>query len=186
MRRAVHILISSLALSACAHIQTIDPPAQADWALILVEARRDVEAGNYDAANKTLTDFARTHAGSSQARESEFWKGLYLIDPANPRGSLADGIGALDTYLAADSAVLYRDQASALRRLATAALIASNSAKADSSSASAVKDTAVVVNKSKDEQIAALKDQLTKSKEELAKVNAELDRIKKRLANPSN
>ena len=185
MKRALQILMSSLALAACAHVPIV-PPAATDWALTVVEARRDVEAGDYDAADRTLTDFARTHPGTSQARESAFWKGMYLIDPANSRGSLAEGIAALDTYLAADSVGQYRDQAAVLRRMATTAQMASNSAKADSSSASAVKDTVVVVTKSKDEQIAALKDQLTKSKEELAKVNAELDRIKKRLANPSN
>jgi len=186
MRRAVQILVSSLALSACAHIQTIDPPAQTDWVLTLIEARRDVEAGNYEGADKVLTDFARTHPGTSQARESDFWKGMYLIDPANSHGSLPGGIAALDEYLTADSAVLYRDQAAALRRIAAAAQAASNSAKGDSSPANLVRDSVVVANKSKDEQIAALKDQLAKSKEELAKVNAELDRIKKRLANPSN
>jgi hypothetical protein len=185
MKKALQIMMASFALAACAHVPTI-PPVANDWALTLIEARRDVEAGDYDAADRTLTEFARTHPGTSQARESGFWKGMYLIDPANSRGSLPDGIAALDMYLAADSAGLYHDQAAALRRIAVVAQAASHSAKADSASASAVKDTVVVINKSKDEQIAALKDQLTKSKEELAKVNAELDRIKKRLANPSN
>jgi hypothetical protein len=185
MKRAVHILISSLALSACARFQSIDPPAQSDWTRTLSEVRHDVGAGNYDTADRILTDFGRTHPGTAGARESEFWKGVYRIDPANPRVSLAQGIAALDEYLAADSTGVYRDQAAAFRRLAVAQIVLST-AKADSSAATVVKDTVVISNKSKDEQIAALKDQLAKSKEELAKVNAELDRIKKRLANPSN
>jgi hypothetical protein len=188
MKRALQVLISLLALSACAHIQSIDPPAQSDWARTLSEVRRDVEAGNYDVADRILGEFARTHPGTSEARESGFWKGVYLIDPANQHESLADGIAALDTYLA-DSAGLYRDQAAVLRRTAAAAQMASTRAKGlvgDSSQASAVKDTLVVSSKSKDELIASLKDQLVKSKDDLAKANAELDRIKKRLANPRN
>lgn len=189
MKRALQMLISSLALSACAHVQSIDPPAQSDWARTLSEARHAVEAGNYDVADRVLTEFARTHPGTSEARDSEFWKGMYLIDPANQHSSLAGGIAALDAYLAADSAGLYREPAAVLRRTAAAAQIASDRARGlvgDSSQASVVKDTLVVSSKSKDEQIASLKDQLAKSKDDLAKANAELDRIKKRLANPSN
>lgn len=186
MRRAVHILISSLALSACAQFQSMDPPVPSDWSRTLSEVRRGIAAGNYDTANGILTEFARTHPGTPAARESEFWRGVYLIDPANPRRSLTDGISALDDYLATDSAGIYRDEAAVIRRTA-AAEAASHIARADSSStATAVRDTVALVNKSKDEQITALKDQLAKSKDELAKANAELDRIKKRLANPSN
>jgi hypothetical protein len=183
------MVIAFLALSACAHMQRIETPAQTDWARTLSEVRRDVAAGNYVHADSILAEFARTHPGTSEARDSGFWRGMYLIDPENQRGSLADGIGALDAYLAADPAGLYRDQAVVLRRTAVAAEMASIHARGlvgDSSQASAAKDTLVVSSKSKDDLIATLRDQLAKSKDDLAKVNAELDRIKKRLANPSN
>jgi hypothetical protein len=189
MKRAVQMLLASVLLSACAHVQPVNTPAQNDWARALSAARHDVAAGNYVHADSILGEFARTHPGTSEARDSGFWRGMYLIDPTNQHGSLADGIAALDAYLAADSAGLYHEQAVVLRRTAVAAEMASIHARGlvgDSSQASAVKDTLVVSSRSKDEQIAALKDQLAKSKEELAKVNAELDRIKKRLANPSN
>ena len=189
MKKALQVLISSLALAACAHFQSIDPPAQSDWARTLSEARRDVEAGNYDVADRVLAEFARTHPGTPEARESGFWKGVYLIDPANQHGSLADGIAALDAYLAADSAGVVPgpgggsppDRGGQRRWLPSAPRgLSATRCKP------AVKDTVVVASKSKDEQIASLKDQLAKSKDDLAKVNAELDRIKKRLANPSN
>ena len=99
------------------------------------------------------------------------------------------GIAALDAYLSADSAGVYREQAIVLRRTAAVAQGIASAPKAavlDTLATPAVKDTVVVVSKSRDEQIAMLKDQLAKSKEDLAKANAELDRIKKRLANPSN
>ncbi len=189
MKRALQMLIASLLLSACAHVQSIETPVQSDWAQALSAARHDVAAGNYVHADSILAAFARTHPGTSEGRDSGFWRGMYLIDPENQRGSLADGIGALDAYLAADSAGLYHDQAVVLRRTAVAAEMASIHARGlvgDSSQASVAKDTLVVSNKSKDDQIAALKDQLAKSKDDLAKANAELDRIKKRLANPRN
>lgn len=189
MKRAFQMLIASVLLSACAHVQPVNAPAQSDWARTLSGARHDVAAGNYVHADSILAEFARTHPGTSEARDSGFWRGMYLIDPENQRASLPDGIGALDAYLAADSAGLYRDQAVVLRRTALAAEMASIHARGlvgDSSQASVAKDTLVVSNKSKDEQIALLKDQLAKSKDELAKANAELDRIKKRLANPRN
>jgi hypothetical protein len=189
MKKAFQLLISLLALTACVQVQTADPPLQSDWAQTLSYARRDVEAGNYFAADKILDEFVRTHPGTPESREIGFWKAAYLIDPANERGSLDAGIAALDAYLADKSAALYREQATVLRRTAAVAQGIANSsrtANADTLATPVVKDTVVVVSKTRDEQIASLKDQLAKSKDELAKANAELDRIKKRLANPSN
>lgn len=190
MRRAVQILISSLALAACAEMQTFNPQLQSDWDRTLSNARADVAAGNYFAAGRLLDEFVRKHPGTPEAREIEFWKAAYLIDPANDHGSLDAGIAALDAYLATDSTGAYREQAIVLRRTAMVAKGLANQPKpvaTDSSSGTTVvTDTVVVGSKSRDEQIAALKDQLAKSKDELAKANAELERIKKRLANPSN
>jgi hypothetical protein len=188
MRRALKMVIPFLVLAACAQLQTVNPQPQSDWDRTLYYARRDVDAGNYFAADKLLDEFVRTHPNTPEAREIGFWKAAYLIDPANERGSLAAGVAALDAYLAADSAGRYRHEATVLRRTAVVAGGVASSGKTgapDSSGTSGAKDTVVVV-RSRDEQIASLKDQLAKSKEELAKLSAELDRIKKRLANPSN
>jgi len=189
MKKALQILIPLLALVACARMQTINPQPQGDWDRALFHAHGDVDAGNYFAANRILDEFARTHPGTPGAREIAFWKAAYQIDPANERGSLSGGIAALDAYLAADSAGLYREQATVLRRTAAVAQGIANAPKtttADTLPTPLVKDTTILLNKSKDEQIALLKDQLAKSKDDLAKANAELDRIKKRLANPAN
>jgi hypothetical protein len=189
MKKALQVLLSMLALAACAHLPVVSPQVQSDWTVALTRARQDVDSGNYFAADKILDEFVRTHQGTPEAREIGFWKAAYLIDPANERGSLDGGIAALDAYLSADSAGVYREQAIVLRRTAAVAQgigSAPRSTVADTLATPVTKDTVVVVSKSRDEQIAMLKDQLAKSKEELAKANAELDRIKKRLANPSN
>jgi uncharacterized protein YdbL (DUF1318 family) len=191
MIRALRFAIPLLAVAACAQLQMANPPAQSDWTQTLYYARRNVDAGNYFAADKILDDFVRTHPNTREAREIGFWKAAYMLDPANELGSLPGGIAALDLYLATDSTGLYRNEAAVLRRTAAIAQGIAGQTRptllaSDSSGAGTVRDTVVVVSKSRDEEIASLKDQLAKSKDELAKLTAELDRIKKRLANPSN
>jgi hypothetical protein len=185
--KSFYIVMTSLALSACAQVPLVPPPTPSDYERTLYHARQNVDAGNYWAAERILDEFARTHPDTRDAKEIVFWKAAYMVDPANDRGSLAGGIAALDGYLA-DSTGLYRNEARLLRRTAAAAQSASVSttASARTPSTPGTTDTVVVVSRSRDEEIAALKDQLAKSKEELAKVSAELERIKKRLANPSN
>ena len=188
MNRGLCIAITSLALSACAQLAVVNPPAQSDFERTLYHARQDVDAGNYWAADKLLDEFVRTHPDTREAREIAFWKAAYMIDPANDRGSLAGGIAALDAYLATDSTGWYRNEATVLRRTAAVALGVSGNTAAVASGTTPLdpKDTVVVVSRTRDEEIAALKDQLAKSRDELAKVKEELERIKKRLANPSN
>jgi hypothetical protein len=186
--KGCYIVIASIALGACAQLPIATTPAPSDYERTLYQARQDVDAGNYWAADRLLDEFARTHPDTREAREIAFWKAAYLVDPANDRGSLAAGIAALDGYLATDSAGRYRNEARVLRRTAVAAQGPSVNltATAAPTSTAGTTDTVVVVSRSREEEIAALKDQLAKSKEELAKVSAELERIKKRLANPSN
>jgi hypothetical protein len=183
-------VVFTLALGACAQLPLANPNVQSDWDRTLYYARKDVEAGNYFAADRLLDEYARVHPDTREAKEITFWKAVYTLDPANERGSLAGGIAALDQYLAAtDSTGIYRNEAIVLRRTAAAAQgVAAHSGTGPPMALSpvAAADTAVVVSRTRDEEIVVLKDQLAKTKEELAKVSAELDRIKKRLANPSN
>jgi hypothetical protein len=196
--RTFRTMLCALAVGGCAHFPVAEPSVQNNWDRTLDYARRDVEAGNYFAADRLLDEYVRLDPDSREAKEIAFWKAVYTLDPANERGSLTRGIAALDQYLASgDSTAWYRNEALVLRRTAAAAqgvtvgagtpsVAASSSAASSAASSSAPgKDTAVVVTTTKDEEIASLKDQLAKSKDELAKVSAELDRIKKRLANPS-
>jgi hypothetical protein len=184
--RTFRIMLCVLALGACATVPLPDPSVKTDWQRTMENARRDVDAGNYFAAQKLLDEFVRLHPSGPEAKEIAFWKAIYTLDPANVQGSLGSGIAGLDQYLAlTDSAGRYRNEALVLRR--TAAVAQGVAAGAVNTSPDTTgKDTVMVVAKSRDEEIASLKDQLAKSKDELAKVSAELDRIKKRLANPSN
>lgn len=186
--RSLSIAIASLVLGACAQLPKLNVPAPSGFERTLYHARRNVDAGNYWAAERVLDEFVRTHPDSRDAREVAFWKAAYMVDPANDRGSLGGGIAALNAYLAADSTGRYRNEAIVLRRTAVLAQGISGGAVGSTPSAPApgTTDTVVMVSRSRDEEIASLREQLAKSKEELAKLSAELERIKKRLANPSN
>jgi hypothetical protein len=188
--RGFQIAMAALALSACAPLPVVTPPAPNDFQRTLHHARQDVDAGNYWAAERLLDEFVRTHPDTREAREVAFWKAAYMIDPANDRGSLSGGIAALDGYLAGDSTGWYRHEATVLRRTAAIAHGASASGSTVASATAPLtpvtKDTVFVMSRTREEEIALLKEQLAKSKDELAKVSAELERIKKRLANPSN
>jgi hypothetical protein len=186
--RGFHIALTSVVLLACTQLPLVTPPQQSDYERTLYRARKNVDAGNYWAAERLLEEFVRTHPEAREAKEIAFWKAAYMVDPANDRGSLADGIAALDGYVA-DSAAWYRNEAIVLRRTAAVAhgVSANRAAASEATPATAgTTDTVVVVKRTRDEEIVALKEQLAKSREELAKVSAELERIKKRLANPSN
>jgi hypothetical protein len=189
--RTFGIMVSALGLGACAQLPLAAPNVQSDWDRTMYYARKDVDAGNYFAADRLLDEYVRLHPDTRDAKEIAFWKAVYTLDPANDRGSLVGGISALDQYLAStDSTGLYRNEAVVLRRTAAAAQSTmpgsgTGPPTALSSASGSATDT-VVVTKTREEEIASLKDQLAKTKDELAKVSAELDRIKKRLANPSN
>jgi hypothetical protein len=177
--------------TACAELRLEPSLRERNWDRTLAETRRNVEAGNYHAADRVLAEFARVHPEAPEARETAFWRAAYLVDPANTLGSLETGIAALDAYLASEPHDWHWNAADVLRRTAVGA-----QALAVGARSGWAPDTVVLVaapdsappappRRSRDEEIAALRDQLARSNAELAKANAELERIKKRLANPS-
>jgi hypothetical protein len=181
--------------TGCAELPRLETSVfQRDWNRTRAETRRNVDAGNYHAADRLLAEFARVHPNTREARESAFWRAAYQVDPANSLGSLEAGITALDAYLANEPEGWYRNEASILRRTAVAARGLAAGASRSWMQPPAT-DTVVIITESKatpassarsrDEEIAELRSQLARSKTELAQANAELERIKKRLANPS-
>jgi len=167
------LVVVALGIAACASQpkpQTTPTPA-AEFAGAIEAARLKVDAGDYTSADRILADYSLKHPGTPETREVAFWRAMYLVDPANRSASIAQGIRALDIYLATDGAIWYRPQAEVLRRTA---LVIQQVRQAQIPKQVAGRDTVFI---SREEEVAALRDQL-------AKANAELERIKKRLANP--
>ena len=171
MKRIVCVAIM-IVVSACAKPPArASQPLAAEFAGAIETARQKVDAGDYPAADKILADYSLKHQGTPEAREISFWRAMYIVDPANRTASIAQGIRALDIYLATDGTIWYRPQAEVLRRTA---LVIQQVRQAQMPKQATGKDTVFI---SREEEVAALRDQL-------AKATAELERIKKRLANP--
>lgn len=171
MTRRALIAIAFIAVACAKSPSAVAPPPAAEFANAIESARIKVDAGDYLAADRVLSDYALRHQGTSEAREISFWRAMYIVDPANHTASIAQGIRALDIYLATEGAIWYRPQAEVLRRTA---LVIQSVRQAQAPKQVNGRDTVFI---SREEEIAALRDQLSKA-------NAELDRIKKRLANP--
>ncbi len=170
IRRALLAVV--FVAAACAGPRaSITPTPAVEFAAVIEQSRQKVEAGDYPAADRILSDYALRHQGSQEAREVSFWRAMYIVDPANRTASVEQGIRALDIYLAGEGAIWYRPQAEVLRRTA---LVLQSVRMAQVPKQVNGRDTVFI---SREEETAALRDQL-------AKANAELERIKKRLANP--
>ena len=170
IRRALAVFMFVAAGCATAPAPVTSTPA-VEFAAVIEQARQKVEAGDYPAADRILSDYALRHQGTQEAREISFWRAMYIVDPANRTASVEQGIKALDIYLSSEGAIWYRPQAEVLRR---EALVLQSVRQAPVPKQVNGRDTVFI---SREEETAALRDQL-------AKANAELERIKKRLANP--
>lgn len=168
-------LAAAMTIAACSSGAPAGrPPAPAKaYAEVLAAAEERVKDGDHAGADRILSDFALRSPGTDEATEISFWRALYMVDPANKRTSIPEGIRALDIYLSTPGTRWYRTQAEVLRRTAQSVQALRNSAQAQPRVVG--RDTVFI---SREEEIASLRDQL-------ARANAELDRIRKRLANPS-
>ena len=174
-RKSSIALAAAFALAACSsrgHAPERPAPVKA-YADALEAAEERVDKGDHAGADRILSEFALKAAGTTEATEISFWRALYMVDPANKRTSIPEGIRALDIYLATPGTRWYRAPAEVLRR--TAQSVQALRTASQGQARIVGRDTVFV---SREEEIAALRDQL-------ARANAELERIKKRLANPN-
>ena len=168
-----------LALYVCACI----PPAttrsapHGEWVRALDSSNQAALAGRYAEADSILTTFGQNYEGTREALESEYWRAVFMLDPANRNASLEAGISSLDKYLSASPPPSHRREATTLRRLASQFETVSKLAATNTTTPTSSPRPVIVDDHSKDEEIARLK-------AELAKANEELERIKKRLATP--
>ena len=144
-----------------------DPLPVSPWPAILATALRSAESGRYDEAEQMLMDFSVRHAGTGDGAESDFWRAMLRLDPANHMSTPRQALPLLDSYLSGGASLPRHAEVQVLRRLAEAI---------DSSrtAVSALQGALDARQKARDDEIKQLNDDLNKTM-------AELERIKRRL-----
>ena len=182
----------TMALSAgCATLNARNRPTPEDeWPSVLSSAQKRVTDNKFDVADSLLADFATRYPGTSEARETAYWRALFRMDPSNPHQSLVSAMATLDGYLAdphprqhaVDAASIRRvvGQLDGLKQIAATAMAQAKDATVTAKDAKA--QAADAAAKAADTPAAV--DEIKRLKDELAKANAELDRIRRRLAQP--
>ena len=177
-RPALLALVAAVALTTACPRPTHSsaaalPLPSVEWPAVLGDAQRAWQAGRFDDAERALTTFSEQYAGSREAGEVLYWRGVLQLDPQNTDGSTKAATQSLDAYLALDS-IQHREEAALLRRVA--GLVTSLSADVQASKAAPLPaPPPPALLKEKDDEIARLRDSLTKTA-------AELERVRKRLA----
>jgi hypothetical protein len=166
-----------LCVVSCVTPVTTRTAPHGEWVRVLDASNQAALAGRYADADSILTTFSHNYDGSREALEADYWRAVFMLDPANRNASLEAGIASLDKYLSASPPPPHRREATTLRRLASQFETVSKLAAANTTTPTSAPRTVIVDDHSKDDEIARLK-------AELAKANEELERIKKRLATP--
>jgi outer membrane protein assembly factor BamD (BamD/ComL family) len=151
----------------------LQPAAQRSWPATYAAAQLSADRGDWNEADRLLSEFARAHPNTSQATEAGYWRAVYKLDPANKGANTRDALAALDAYLASPDAV-HHGEAMTFRHLAVQ-LQSLDRALAQQPDAPA---SSTAASKSRDEEVQKLRDELQATKDEL-------DRIKRRLAAPT-
>jgi hypothetical protein len=149
------------------------PSPMSEWRTTLETATAAADTGSYELADQIVSNYITRYAGSFEAREMQFWRAAFKLDPSNKSGSPREGLAALDAYLADTTVIFYRPMATILHRLVNS-VVALQTELATREAAIVPPPPPDTMAKVRDEEIARLK-------EELLKATAELDRIKKRL-----
>jgi len=180
VRRSLIVLVSAVG-QACATGRVAPGNGAADWTKALAQAEAAASERRYADADRILADFATRNPRTAGAVESEYWRGLIALEPANQDGSPQVAIAFFEAYGKAPGPLPHRLEADILRHIAIKLQSFSPSAIASATpttTSGAAPAASAADLKAKDTEIQRLKD-------ELAKANDELERIKRRLTAPT-
>jgi hypothetical protein len=174
------LLVGAAVAIGCTHPHARGTaPQLTGWSATLDSAQRLAADSNYAAADSLLLTFARGSAGSVEANEATFWRGVVLLGPTSRGGNVHAANQAFEDYLGS-GAVPHRTEAALLQR--TSHVIDSLTQARSLDSVPAV-HLVVADDSSKtsarEQEMAKTVKQLQDS---LNKTTAELERIKKRLS----
>lgn len=145
----------------------VAPAALSDWPVVLTNAAKAAEAGDFERADRILITHGLQHEGTGQAVDAALWRAIFAADPLNPRFQYSERLGLLDAAIAAGAQGPRAVEARVMRRLIEAA-----------DSMSAVLGT---IRTNSEQRVRAREEELRKLTDELDRTTAELERIKKRL-----
>jgi hypothetical protein len=175
------LLVCAAVVVGCTHprARTHISPDTA-WAATFDSAQRLAADSEFEAADSVLAAYVRSEPTGVGAREATFWHALWLLDPANKKGSPGAAAQALNDYLADSGTPPHAAEALALRRLTIRMDSLSQTRQLDSMPAVhlVVSDDSTK-SSAREQEMAKTVKQLQDS---LNKTTAELDRIKKRLS----
>jgi hypothetical protein len=154
--------------------------AAREWPTTVVSAQNAVAGGRYADAERMLANFARRYPGALEARETYYWRALFLLDPANHNQDASAAVRDLDAYLADGSTAPHRAEAQTLRRIA----IVLDSLDRSAELAASTTDTLSTPSPEMLARMHQLQTENQRLKAQLEKNTKELERIKKRLAAP--
>lgn len=177
-RHGIFALLFCLTMGGCVLPARMGAPKDGlSWPATLAAAQQAASSGRFQEADALLTSYAAAHLGTVEARETEYWRGLYKLDPTNRDASVEVALGALDQYIAYGTATAHHEEALTLRRLGGQVATLSRLASASTTTQTSAQRPVIVEDKGKDDEVQRLR-------AELAKANEELERIKKRLTAP--
>lgn len=148
--------------------EVVIPVQLSPWPGTLSRALRAAEDGHFDDAERILTEFSVSHAGTPDGAESDFWRALLKTDPANRDVTPRESMALYDAYLSGGPALPRHAEALILRRVV-------ESLDSTRSLLATVRSSAVAREKARDDEIRKLNDLVDRT-------TAELERIKRRLA----
>lgn len=178
-RRSSLLMVASAAVTgACVArpVPLASPPATtavqpaqqiSAWPTTLAAALRAAESDRYAEADRILLEFSVRNAGTAEGAESDYWRALLKVDPANRGVAGGEQLALLDAYLSSGPASRRYPEVLVLRRIvetmdSTRALL------------TAVRTSAGAREKAKDEEIRRLNDLYERT-------STELERIRRRL-----
>lgn len=166
--------VLALAVSlACARRPPEPPSPLGAWVGASIEAQQAAGAGDFDRADSVLGRFARAFPASDEAAESQFWRALYQLHPANRQSSPRKAIQAFDAYLALGTRAARQPEATLLRGVA----VRLDSLLARPAVVREVETPAPTDSTATQEEVAKLRAELRRTTEEL-------ERMRRRLAQP--
>ena len=181
MRVGRLLLVCAAVVAGCTHprARTRVSPDNT-WATTLDSAQRLAADSDFDGADSAFAAYVRGAPTSVGAREATFWHAVWLLDPANKKGSPGAAAQLLGDYLADSGSPPHAAEARALRRLTIRMDSLSRTRELDSVPAMhlVVSDDSTK-SSAREQEMAKTVKQLQDS---LNKTTAELDRIKKRLS----